>query len=177
MQNHPVPSLLLNIACVLAPFLLDPSSQELPLSDDIRDQPELVLKCMSLAFYQVPRKKSHQVDTLLLPRSHLVFLTPPPLFQALIAIRQMQDSTYTSAERIDVRLANFTPVTPLRRLKANYIGECNILLAQLLTSAVTTPLPLHLPHRQICGRQGHGSACQQHQTPRHANALSLRTLR
>lgn len=43
--------------------------------------------------------------------------------QAWTAVRVAQDSSSVAElERVDVRLTNFTPITPLRRLKANYIG-------------------------------------------------------
>lgn len=90
---------------LVAPHTDPEGSQDVPLSDDIRDQPDLVLRCISLAFYQ-----------------------------ARVAIRRQQlesisqDAVPTVADlnlpRVDVRLTHFSPVTSLRKLKANFIGPC-----------------------------------------------------
>lgn len=91
-------------------FALEPAhSQEMPLSEDIREQPDLVLRSMSLAFYQA----WHSL-TLKSMLENTVEEEIPSLQSQLLEL-----------PKVDIRLCNFSPVTPLRHLKANCIGMSN----------------------------------------------------
>ena len=77
------------------------SSQPSAMSTDIREQPSIVLKCMGLAMYQA----MHNADL------------------EELALNGADESLASAIPFVTVRLYNFQPVTPLKHLKANYIGK------------------------------------------------------
>eukprot|EP00043_Microstomoeca_roanoka_P016271 m.165434 g.165434 ORF g.165434 m.165434 type:complete len:862 (+) comp16425_c0_seq1:2650-5235(+) len=83
------------------------NSQEVPLSEDVREQPSLVLRAMSLAFYQAWHALTmHNIQEAAAPEERAALLSQP-----------------LDLPKVDIRLSNFSPVTPLRLLKANCIGK------------------------------------------------------
>ena len=80
------------------------------MSVDVKEQPNLVLRAMSLAFYQAwheltlraMREHATQEDGNTAPQQEIPQLLDLP--------------------KVEIRLSGFSPVTPLRLLKANCIG-------------------------------------------------------
>eukprot|EP00049_Salpingoeca_infusionum_P023208 m.10918 g.10918 ORF g.10918 m.10918 type:complete len:726 (+) comp5632_c0_seq2:200-2377(+) len=90
----------LDFQMMSATFNEPTSSQELAFAEDLQDEPALVLRAMGLAFYQAWYETLHTAiqDS---DVQHLPFRLP----------------------KVDIRLSNFSPLTPLRHLKAGSIGK------------------------------------------------------
>lgn len=84
-----------------APMFEGTTSSQSPLMTDIREQPTIVLKCMALAFYQA----MHNADLDELSKNG------------------GSESLSAALPFVTIRIYNYVPITPLKHLKANYIGK------------------------------------------------------